>query len=44
MNSKQVNCGNIEISNNNKICIIDGPCQLENEEHAIQSKLQLSVI
>ena len=35
MNSKQVNCGNIEISNNNKICIIAGPCQLETEQHAI---------
>ena len=35
MNSKQVNCGNIEISNNNKICIIAGPCQLETEQHAM---------
>jgi 2-dehydro-3-deoxyphosphooctonate aldolase (KDO 8-P synthase) len=30
-----VNCGNIEISNNKKICIIAGPCQLETEQHAI---------
>ena len=31
----KVNCENIEISNNNKICIIAGPCQLETEQHAI---------
>ena len=35
MNSIKVNCGNIEISNNNKICIIAGPCQLETEQHAM---------
>tara|TARA_B100000427_G_scaffold318786_1_gene316338 strand:+ start:22 stop:846 length:825 start_codon:yes stop_codon:yes gene_type:complete len=35
MNSIKVNCGNIEISNDNKICIIAGPCQLETEQHAI---------
>ena len=35
MNSKKVNCGNIEISNSNKICIIAGPCQLETEQHAM---------
>ena len=35
MSSINVNCGNIEISNDNKICIIAGPCQLETEQHAI---------
>ena len=35
MNSIKVNCGKIEISNNNKICIIAGPCQLETEQHAM---------
>ena len=35
MNSLKVNCGNIEISNNNRICIIAGPCQLETEQHAL---------
>ena len=30
-----VNCENIEISNNNKICLIAGPCQLETEQHAL---------
>ena len=35
MTNKKVNCGNIEISNNKKICIIAGPCQLETEQHAM---------
>ncbi|MDB9791677.1 3-deoxy-8-phosphooctulonate synthase [Candidatus Pelagibacter sp.] len=35
MKNIKVNCGNIEISNNNKIFIIAGPCQLETEQHAI---------
>ena len=35
MSDIKVNCGNIEISNNNKICIIAGPCQLETEQHAM---------
>jgi 2-dehydro-3-deoxyphosphooctonate aldolase (KDO 8-P synthase) len=35
MNSIKVNCGNIEISNDNNICIIAGPCQLETEQHAM---------
>ena len=34
-NIKKVKCGNIEISNNNNICIIAGPCQLETEQHAM---------
>ena len=35
MKNIKVNCKNIEISNNNKICIIAGPCQLETEQHAM---------
>ena len=35
MNNIKVNCRNIEISNDNKICIIAGPCQLETEQHAM---------
>ena len=35
MSSIKVNCGKVEISNDNKICIIAGPCQLETEQHAI---------
>ena len=42
MTNKKVKCGNIEISNNKKICIIAGPCQLETEQHAmdIAGKIQ----
>src|SRR6056300_1003097 len=42
MSSKKINCGNIEISHDNKICIIAGPCQLETEQHAMDmaSKIQ----
>ena len=35
MSNIKVNCGSIEISNDNKICIIAGPCQLETEQHAL---------
>jgi 2-dehydro-3-deoxyphosphooctonate aldolase (KDO 8-P synthase) len=35
MSNIKVNCRNIEISNDNKICIIAGPCQLETEQHAM---------
>ena len=35
MKNIKVNCGNIEISNINKIFIIAGPCQLETEQHAM---------
>ena len=35
MNNIIVNCGNLKISNGNKICLIAGPCQLETEQHAM---------
>tara|TARA_B110001452_G_scaffold177480_1_gene148877 strand:- start:154 stop:978 length:825 start_codon:yes stop_codon:yes gene_type:complete len=35
MKNIKVNCGNIEIANNNRICLIAGPCQLESEQHAM---------
>tara|TARA_Y100001958_G_scaffold87345_1_gene59343 strand:- start:1901 stop:2728 length:828 start_codon:yes stop_codon:yes gene_type:complete len=35
MKNIKVNCGNLEISNNNNICLIAGPCQLETEQHAL---------
>ena len=35
MSNIKVNCGNINISNDSKICIIAGPCQLETEQHAM---------
>ena len=35
MLNKTVKCNNFEISNNKKISLISGPCQLESEQHAI---------
>ena len=35
MSSIKVNCNKIEISNDSKLCIIAGPCQLETEQHAM---------
>ncbi len=35
MLNKVVKCNNFEISNNKKICLISGPCQLETEQHAM---------
>ena len=35
MEHKIIKCGNLNISNSKKITLIAGPCQLENEEHAI---------
>ena len=44
MKNIKVNCANIEISNNNKICIIAGPCQLETEQHAMDMAGQIKEI
>jgi 2-dehydro-3-deoxyphosphooctonate aldolase (KDO 8-P synthase) len=35
MRNITINCENFKISNNNKICLIAGPCQLETEQHAM---------
>ncbi len=35
MKHKTIHCKNIEISNNNKLLLIAGPCQLETEQHAM---------
>jgi len=35
MENKIINCNGIEISNNKKITLIAGPCQLETEQHAM---------
>ena len=35
MESKIVKCNGVEISNNNKIFLISGPCHLESEQHAL---------
>ena len=44
MENITVNCENIEISNNNKICLIAGPCQLETEQHAMDMAGQIKEI
>ena len=44
MTDIKVKCGNIEISNKNKICIIAGPCQLETEQHAMDMAGQIKEI
>jgi 2-dehydro-3-deoxyphosphooctonate aldolase (KDO 8-P synthase) len=44
MKNIKVNCGNIEISNDNKIFIIAGPCQLETEQHAMDMAGQIKEI
>ena len=44
MTNIKVNCGNIEISNSSKICIIAGPCQLETEQHAMDMAGQIKEI
>ena len=35
MKNITVNCDGIKISNEEKICLIAGPCQLETEQHAL---------
>ena len=35
MQNIKIKCGNIEISNSNRFCLIAGPCQLETEQHAL---------
>ena len=44
MKNIKVKCGNIEISHDNKICIIAGPCQLETEQHAMDMAGQIKEI
>ena len=36
MNQKIVKCQNFNISNSSALTLIAGPCQLENEDHAMQ--------
>ena len=35
MKHKLVRCGKLDISNSNPFTLIAGPCQLENEKHAL---------
>ena len=44
MNNITVNCDGLKISNEEKICLIAGPCQLENEQHAIDMAGKISEI
>jgi len=44
MENKLVKCGNLSISNNGPFTLIAGPCQLENEKHAISVSEKLKEI
>ena len=44
MENKIVKCGNLSISNNSPFILIAGPCQLENEKHAISVAEKLKEI
>ena len=44
MKSKSVKCGKLNISNTGPFTLIAGPCQLENEKHAIEVASELKKI
>ena len=44
MTSKSVKCGQLNISNTNTFTLIAGPCQLENEKHALDVASKLKKI
>ena len=44
MKNHQVKCSNFEIANNKPFTLIAGPCQLENEEHALKISMELKKI
>ena len=44
MENITVNCDGVKISNKEKICLIAGPCQLENEQHALDMAGKISEI
>ena len=44
MKNKLIKCGKLSISNNSPFTLIAGPCQLENEKHAISVAEQLKKI
>ena len=44
MNQKIVKCQNFNISNSSALTLIAGPCQLENEDHAMQIASQIKNI
>ena len=44
MDNKVIKCGKLNISNKNRFTLIAGPCQLENEKHALDTANQLKKI
>ena len=44
MENKTIKCGKLNISNTHQITLIAGPCQLENEKHAIDVAKTLKTI
>ena len=44
MTNHKVKCSNFEIANDKPFTLIAGPCQLENEQHAIQMSTELKKI
>ena len=44
MENKIVKCGKLNISNKSSFTLIAGPCQLENEEHALNVAIKLKEI
>ena len=44
MTNHKVKCSNFEIANNKPFTLIAGPCQLENEEHALKVSSELKKI
>ena len=44
MKNHKVKCSNFEIANDKPFTLIAGPCQLENEEHALKISTELKKI
>jgi len=44
MENKSVKCGKLNISNKSRFTLIAGPCQLENEKHALEVAIELKKI
>ena len=44
MDNKKIKCGKLSISNSSPITLIAGPCQLENEKHAVDVASKLKEI
>ena len=44
MENKKIKCGELNISNSSPFTLIAGPCQLENEKHAVDVASKLKAI